>query len=276
MAEFLTTTGISNQLEQIIKNANDRLVIVSPYLKTNTLIRELLEEKERWKIDIRVIYGKENLQPGEKEWLESMTSIRTSFCRNLHAKCYLNEDRALLTSMNLYEFSQMNNREMGLLINRENEPELYQEIDEEVRRIIRASEDEKPAAAGAASPGFRAGTTSPAPRAAAGPAHRPEAGPAPRTGATRRAPFRRKTEADQPDASATQQAHCIRCKETIPFNPKQPYCRTCFTSWKRFENGSYEEKNCHLCGKEHSATMLKPLCAACFGTNRNHPAFSRS
>ena len=267
MAEFLTTTGISNQLEQIIKKANDKLVIVSPYLKTNTRIRELLEEKARWKIDIRVIYGKENLQPGEKEWLASMTSIKTSFCQNLHAKCYLNEDRALLTSMNLYEFSQVNNREMGLLIDRANEPELYQEIYEEVWIIIRASEDEKPSGAG---------TTSPAPRATASPAQRPEANPASRTGTARRAPFRRKTEESQPATDATHQAHCIRCKETIPFNPKQPYCRTCFTSWNRFENGSYEEKNCHLCGKEHSATMLKPLCATCFRANRNHPAFSGS
>ena len=33
-----------------------------------------------------------------------MNSIQTLFRRNLHAKCYLNEKEALLTSMNLYEF----------------------------------------------------------------------------------------------------------------------------------------------------------------------------
>ena len=115
MAEFLTTTGISNNLESIITETKERLVIVSPYLKVNPLLKDLLEEKDRWKIDIRVIYGKSELNPQESSWLESLTSVRTSFCENLHAKCYMNEATALITSMNLYEFSQVNNREMGIL-----------------------------------------------------------------------------------------------------------------------------------------------------------------
>ena len=122
MAEFLTTTGISYRLEEIIKNARERLMIISPFLRVNDRIKELLEDKDRLKIDVRVIYGKNELQPTENNWLESMTSIRTSFCKNLHAKCYLNEDEALITSMNLYEFSQVNNNEMGIRVVREEEP----------------------------------------------------------------------------------------------------------------------------------------------------------
>ncbi len=34
--------------------------------------------------------------------------------QNLHAKCYLNEKAAIITSMNLYDFSQVNNNEMGV------------------------------------------------------------------------------------------------------------------------------------------------------------------
>ena len=45
-----------------------------------------------------------------------MTSIKTSVRKNLHAKCYLNEKEALLTSMNLYEYSQEHNDEMGILV----------------------------------------------------------------------------------------------------------------------------------------------------------------
>ena len=70
-----------------------------------------------------------------------MTSIRTSFCKNLHAKCYLNENEALLTSMNLYEFSQINNNEMGILVSREEEPGLYNDILQESMRIVRVSEE---------------------------------------------------------------------------------------------------------------------------------------
>ena len=141
MAEFLTTTGVSYRLEEIIKSAKERLVIISPFLRVNERIKELLEDKDRMKIDVRIIYGKNELPPAENNWLESMASIRTSFCKNLHAKCYLNENEALLTSMNLYEFSQVNNNEMGLIVSRETEPELYNEINQESMRIVRVSEE---------------------------------------------------------------------------------------------------------------------------------------
>ena len=139
MAKFLTTTGISYRLEEIIKTAEERLVLISPFLRVNERIKELLEDKDRLKMDVRVIYGKNQLQPEENNWLESMASIRTSYCKNLHAKCYLNENEALLTSMNLYEFSQVNNNEMGILISREEEPDLYGEVWKEAQRIVRVS-----------------------------------------------------------------------------------------------------------------------------------------
>ena len=141
MAKFLTTTGISYRLEEIIKTAEERLVLISPFLRVNERIKELLEDKDRLKMDVRVIYGKNQLQPEENNWLESMASIRTSYCKNLHAKCYLNENEALLTSMNLYEFSQVNNNEMGILISREEEPGLYGEVWKEAQRIVRVSDE---------------------------------------------------------------------------------------------------------------------------------------
>ena len=139
MAKFLTTTGISYRLEEIIKTAEERLVLISPFLRVNERVKELLEDKDRLKMDVRVIYGKNQLQPEENNWLESMVFIRTSYCKNLHAKCYLNENEALLTSMNLYEFSQVNNNEMGILISREEEPALYGEVWKEAQRIVRVS-----------------------------------------------------------------------------------------------------------------------------------------
>ena len=141
MADFLTTTGISYRLEEIIKTANERLVIISPFIRVNARIKDLLEDRDRLKIDIRVVYGKNELHPEENNWLESMTSIRTSFCKNLHAKCYLNEKEALLTSMNLYEFSQSNNDEMGILVSKKDDEKLYNEILKESMRLVRTSEE---------------------------------------------------------------------------------------------------------------------------------------
>nr|WP_317199905.1 phospholipase D family protein [uncultured Psychrobacter sp.] len=141
MAKFLNSSGTTYHLEELIKNASDRLIIISPYLKLNERIKELLEDRNRLKIDIRIVYGKNDLHPEEINWLKNLTFIRTSFCKNLHAKCYLNENECIITSLNLYEFSQVNNNEMGVLIFRNDDPKLYADTYEEAQRIIRISDE---------------------------------------------------------------------------------------------------------------------------------------
>ena len=133
MAKFLDTTGVSYHLQQLINRAEERLILISPFLKINDRIKQSLADKNRMKLDIRVVYGKNELQPEENNWLKSMQSIRSSFCKELHAKCYLNEKEAIITSMNLYEFSQVTNNEMGIYIEKEKDPELYRDTYEEVQ-----------------------------------------------------------------------------------------------------------------------------------------------
>ncbi|MBL8811601.1 MAG: phospholipase D family protein [Planctomycetaceae bacterium] len=142
MAKFLNTSATNYFLEELIKSARDRLILISPFLQTNQRIRELLEDKNRLKIDVRVVYGKHALHPEEISWLSDLTYIRRSFCRNLHAKCYLNEEQCIITSLNLYQFSQVNNHEMGVLISRDIDRDVYQEAYDEAQRIIRMSEED--------------------------------------------------------------------------------------------------------------------------------------
>lgn len=141
MAKFLNTSATNYFLEELIKDAKDRLILISPFLKLNDRIRELLSDKNRLKIDVRIVYGKSELQPEEINWLKELTYIRTSFCKNLHAKCYLNEELCIVTSLNLYEFSQVNNNEMGVLISRATDPDLYRDTYEEAQRLIRVSDE---------------------------------------------------------------------------------------------------------------------------------------
>ncbi len=70
-----------------------------------------------------------------------MTYIRTSFCKNLHTKCYMNENMCIVTSLNLFEFSQVNNNEMGILIQRAEDGQLYKDAYDEAQRIIRISDE---------------------------------------------------------------------------------------------------------------------------------------
>ena len=47
----------------------------------------------------------------------------------------------IIASLNLYEFSQVNNNEMGVLILRSDDGELYRDAYAEAQRIIRISEE---------------------------------------------------------------------------------------------------------------------------------------
>ena len=57
---------------------------------------------------------------------------------------------------------------------------------------------------------------------------------------------------------------CIRCKESIPFDPDRPLCDDCFASWNRYENWDYEEEYCHRCGADWDTSYAKPLCRPCY------------
>ena len=141
MAKFLNTTGVSYHLEELIKTTKDRLILISPYLQFHKRVKDHLENLNIQKRDIRIIYRENKLQVEESNWLESQIGIRTSLCNSLHAKCYLNENEAIVTSMNLYSFSQQNNDEMGIHVTKENDADLYNDIYDEVQRLLTISEE---------------------------------------------------------------------------------------------------------------------------------------
>lgn len=143
MAKYLRTSSISAELENLIRDAKKELYIISPYLKLSDQIKELINDKEREKVDVRIIFGKQELAPAEMSYLEGLKYVRLYFSKNLHAKCYLNESKMIITSMNLYEFSQLNNKEMGILIDKsiEIDKNVYADAEKDIESIIHNSED---------------------------------------------------------------------------------------------------------------------------------------
>jgi phosphatidylserine/phosphatidylglycerophosphate/cardiolipin synthase-like enzyme len=143
MPKYLRTSGITAGVEELIREARERLYIISPYLKLSDNIRELLNDKEREKAEVRIIFGKQELNPTEMSYLQNLKYVRLYFSKNLHAKCYLNEKKMIISSMNLYEFSQQNNREMGILIERDNEADrpVYEDAWKDIESILNNATD---------------------------------------------------------------------------------------------------------------------------------------
>lgn len=138
MADFLDTTATSYQIERLLKGARERITLISPYLKLRPRIRELIEDAVRQKVAVRVVYGKKE-DCEAADGLRKLSGVEVTFCKNVHAKCYLNEQAGIITSLNLYDFSEAKNQEMGVLFDRAADPGLYRQAADEAERIIRIS-----------------------------------------------------------------------------------------------------------------------------------------
>jgi hypothetical protein len=135
----------------------------------------------------------------------------------------------VITSMNMYEFSEKTNREMGVLIDAVKDTELFQKAANETSSIIMNSEIislkkteriyyEEPVSANSKSP----------------------------------------------KKNVPKMGYCIRCEARLQFNPLKPYCADCFVVWAQFENRLYVENVCHSCGEFVESSMERPLCYKCY------------
>ncbi len=143
MADFLTTSGISYHLERIIVNSKKQLILVSPYLHVSKKLYESLKDASYRYVNIKFIFGKDELKSESKDLLFDLKNIELFFFENLHAKCYFNESEMIITSMNMYQFSEKNNREMGIFITKAKDFEIFENAKEETFSILESSQHRK-------------------------------------------------------------------------------------------------------------------------------------
>lgn len=157
MADFLNTKALRQIIESIIKTAEKELIILSPYIQTNNHIIDLLKQAEERGVETTIIYKEKNVNDFEKAKLADIDNLNLLYHPNLHCKCYYNEKYLVIGSMNLYDFSQRNNREMGVLFRRVDETasdldetrkirddeSIFQDTIREIKAIISSAEFEK-------------------------------------------------------------------------------------------------------------------------------------
>ena len=230
MAKFLTRKGIVYHIDRIIDQAEEEIVLISPYINADDETKGLIKKTTR-EVTIDVIYGKRQLKPHESEFFVNL-NIKLTYREDLHAKCYLNEKEALLTSMNLYEYSQLNNEEMGILVSRKDDRELYEAIHRQAMEWKKDSSSANAAAGG-------------------------------KKNAVVANPLAKAT----PVAQAPKSGFCIQCAKIKRINPSQlvkPFCGSCFTPLKKSKGNKFQGRFCHTCGSEYATNLSKPLCRDCY------------
>lgn len=234
MAEFLTTIGTSYHIENIIINASKDLVLISPFLNLSKTFYERLKDAAKKNVKITIIYGKDDLKPNERNSLAELRDVQLYYFENLHAKCYFNDTHMVITSMNMYEFSEKNNREMGILIDRSIDKILFENALKEAQSIIQSAEFVE----------LRKSERS----------------------------FIEKNKISETRSGLRQpktpRGYCIRCLERIEFNPQRPYCANCYSIWAQYGNPDYTETVCHCCGEYDESSMGKPQCYDCYSEQK--------
>ncbi|EET2083464.1 phospholipase D family protein [Escherichia coli] len=140
--KILNTTGISFYLENIISSADTHLYLVSPYLKFAPRVKELIEHKINSGINVHIVFGKKELNQDVFSWLNTLSNFYLGYCENLHAKCYASESMAIISSLNLYDFSQINNYELGVLLSSD-DGQCFSDCMTEINHILRVSTERK-------------------------------------------------------------------------------------------------------------------------------------
>jgi hypothetical protein len=242
MPKFLTTSGTSYYIEKIIINATKNLILISPYLFLSKTLLERLTDADKKGVNIIIVYSQNKLRIAETKVLEAFKNLRIRYSQNLHAKCYFNQDEMIITSMNMYEFSEKNNREMGILIDAKEDKDLFREASLEAKSIFDA-------ALSCDVTGQVIETKAPI---------NPEIAIPPVT-----------TETINLNSShmLEKKGFCIRCRSDIDYNVFRPFCRKCYAAWRKSKGKkNHEEKYCHQCGLDAQTSLAIPRCSTCFNS----------
>lgn len=162
MAKFLNTKQHSEWISRIIDEAERELILLVPYIKLSEKLLKALRYANSRGVETLLIYRESKLSPKEREKLLSISNLNLMHHPNLHAKCYMNENYLIIGSMNLYEYSELNNREMGVLFSRISiEPQkennnkglwidiadseyIFQDAINEIKLIVNSAQMERP------------------------------------------------------------------------------------------------------------------------------------
>ena len=224
MAEVLTTKGLSAALEDLIRKAEKEVFLISYSFKISEgFIKRIRQSVERGVI-IKIVYGtsinKETLNE-----LKSIPNLQILHCPNLHAKIYANENKCIIGSMNFYDYSELNNTELGVLLTPSADTEAFKDAITHCREIVQESDIEMPLMPKSIHDKHML-------------AHE-----------------------NNLKTSPKKIGYCIRSGARIPLNHQKPLSSDSYTIWSLYSDDEYPEKFCHFSGEPSNGntSMASPV-----------------
>lgn len=286
MSKFLTGAGLGEAIDDIIWKAEKILLIVSPFIKLDDHFKKLFDRhKSKPQLHLILVFGKneksvqKSLNKGDFDYFKEFPNISIVYVPNLHAKYYGNESKGIITSINLYDYSFINNIEFGVL----SEQSLLKSIskssssdDEAWEKCMEVADTNEVVFINRPVFENKKGLLSrtknymgskllfdstekfygilkkniPSPQKLFDYPEELDSNESYEERPTR-----------QVQVIESIHGFCIRTGVQIKFNPKQPMSREAWKSWNEFGNENYPEKYCHRTGKpsEGKTSMKNPI-----------------
>jgi hypothetical protein len=256
MAKFLTTENAYSEIVNITRKADKELVFISPFIKIPDDLLARFKYLDDKGVKITLVCREKELKDEERNRLSNIDHLELRFLENLHAKCFYNQESMVITSLNLYEQSQRKKREMGVLLTKTEDKEIFSEAHEEANFIV---QEAKIANVFNANRGKQSSAD---------------------VSNKHRSLKTIKKEHTKPEVGfleyvgealglSEKKGYCIRGGERIPFGVSHPFCRKHFKDWAKYENHEYPEHYCHRCGEDHQTSFSNPLCRSCLKKNES-------
>lgn len=293
MSKFLTGKDLEEKLTDIIWDAKKHIVIVSPFIKLDNHVRSIFDKiKATHEVHIVLVFGKnedykqKSFNKNDFDYFKEFKNISILYNKDLHAKHYCNEKEGLITSLNLYDYSMVNNIEYGVCFSKsilnvgdklfeDTEQFTYDLMYEKSILVYRNKPVYKSKIFGLTKSYQNSTVQHDISNAFFNdlgyPVHylkefidesltdvdkiyseKPQ---------REKEIIRKELEQESHSKEECSKGYCIRTGEEIPFDPERPMCYSSWKTWNNFGDYDYGENYCHKTGKKSwgKTSMGRPI-----------------
>jgi hypothetical protein len=115
-AEFLSSVGVSYQIDRLISEASGEIIFFCPDFKLHESIILRLQQADHRNVRVTLLFGKERNQVRGQRWYKDFKNLRILYHDKLNSSVYRNEKELIVTSLGLNDISRGISQDMGVLI----------------------------------------------------------------------------------------------------------------------------------------------------------------
>lgn len=264
-------TELVSEIVRVIDTAEDYVVLVSPYVSEVKRVQDKVLEALNRNVEVLLVVRRQGTALGGSDGASTIkwfrdAGVRVESVPNLHAKLYLNERTAIISTMNLLLSSVNDSHEAGTVLTGKGHVSVRDYVKRTLStqaRVALSQRKKKSSASGAKTRiDFGSGN------------HKSDrtrrvAAPKPmRTPGTRQKSSASGVWAKLVEVFLGSPGFCIRCGDTLSAERVEKgdvMCDRDFRTWAKYKDPTFDENYCTTCGDlTEDTSYARPQCSNCY------------